>query len=225
MAGLLDDPGTAPAQPMPPNGSGEAPAQSSPPGPMPPNDPAATDGAAGESTKVDAQASERIRDQLLSRVPPEIVPAAKKIALAGKKVMFDETTHAMALEELQSIEGQDDAERIAKAIAGLMSLLEKQTETVLPPEAMIAASAILMCEAINFLSEGGMIQETPALVAATTKSLMQFMTQKYRIDDSVIGKIRAMGEEQQAKQNGQAAPNAAPARGGALLQDGLQGGQ
>jgi len=135
------------------------------------------------------QAGERLADQIMAKVPPEFQSATDRIVTAGKKIMFSKNTHEKIMAKFDKLDlKQQPGTSIATGVAALMSLIEGAAKGPLQPPAIIAASAVLLSEAINFLAEAGDIQETPELVSEAHTELLGLMAQKLGLNpDSMPG--------------------------------------
>lgn len=129
-----------------------------------------------------------------AKVPPKYKGAFQRIVAAGLKVMYSEQTHDMMVKELQK--PQDPSINIGEGVAKLMGILWSQGKGTLPMQAMIPATTILMCEAIDFAEKAGKFTATPESVAAVTKETMSDLMQLLGVTPQKI---------QQAKQSTQPA--------------------
>lgn len=115
-------------------------------------------------------------DATLQKAKPQLVPVINKVVLAGKKVMYDPKTRDMAIAELKK---GTDPESIGSAVAKLMGLLMSQAKGTIPPEVLVPAAIVMLCEGLQFLQDAGAVQVTPDLLAqatqATGSAILQIM--------------------------------------------------
>jgi hypothetical protein len=86
-------------------------------------------------------------------LPPQLKDAYERVVLAGMKIMFDPSTHQMAMKTLAG-DGPID-ERLAKGIAALMGTLIKESNGTMPPPVVIPAGIELIAAAGDFLKKSG----------------------------------------------------------------------
>lgn len=85
---------------------------------------------------------------------PAQKPQLQRMVLAGKKIMFDESTFHLLADVLKSKEG-DLVQKIGTGITGLMALLIQESKNSLPGELIIPAGMVLVAEAADFLVQSG----------------------------------------------------------------------
>lgn len=88
------------------------------------------------------------------KIPPQLADAARRIVLAGRKVMFSKETRKMVMDAL-SDRNTSVEERIGKAISDLMVLLWMQSNKSMPPQLVAPCATLLACDAIEFMAEAG----------------------------------------------------------------------
>jgi hypothetical protein len=130
-------------------------------------------------------------DQMLAKVDKRLVPVINKVVESGKKVMYDPQTSEMAMTELSN--AGNDPEAIGAAIAKLGGVLFAESQKTLPPSALFPALIILMCEALDFLEENGVVQVTPDFLAAVTQELGSAFLQMMGVSPE---KLQSMVPEQ-----------------------------
>lgn len=91
------------------------------------------------------------------KVPANLQSALQRIELAGKKVMYSKETHGMVMEAMQG-EGAWE-EKLGRGIADLMALLFQQSNKSMPPQLIVPAAVLLMCDAIEFLQQSGQVPQ------------------------------------------------------------------
>lgn len=103
----------------------------------------------------------------------------RKIVLAGTKVMFDEKTHELMIEQL---EGPGDMpSKIGKSVAGLIGMLVKESNNSLPPQMMVPAGIILCAHAAEFLRDAGE-EVTDEEVGGAIEVVVTTILQQFKID-------------------------------------------
>lgn len=154
-----------------------------------------------------------IQEQLMQKVPPELHSAVDRIVIAGMKMMFGKETHEKVMAQLEKLGSPSDG--VAMGIAGMLTMIAHAAKGPMPIPALIPASIILMCQALDFLAKSNKIELTNELIADTTKKLQSYMMQKLGLDANKIAEIQAqqgMPPEgmQGAPQGGPQAPQGMP---------------
>jgi hypothetical protein len=116
---------------------------------------------------------EKTKQETLAQKPQLRKPIEKTVE-AGKKVMYDEKTRDMAVQQLSA---GSDPESIGSAVAKLAVILLNQAKGAMPMEVLIPASTILLCEALQFLEDAGSVEVTPDLLAECTMAMTSALLQ------------------------------------------------
>lgn len=166
------------------------------------------------------QVLEQIKEQTEAKVPTQMREAFDRAVIAGMKIMHDEKTHDMAVKQLQR-EG-DPADNLGEGIAKLVAILMKTNDKV-PAQVVVLAGVVLLCEAIDFIEQGGLIEGEvdKNFVAEATKSFISSLLQLLKIDPDKIPQIMEEATRQQPQQQPQQPqqpPQAAPAPQGIIGQ-------
>lgn len=140
------------------------------------------------------------------KVTPEQQRQLLRIVAAGMKVMFDEQTHQMMLDQLN--QPGPIEQRLSQGIVGLMAMLWKESKGSMPPQLIIPAAMVLLAEATDFLNKAGQ-QVTPE----------QFGRANEMMIDSLLNQAGVSGDKlaaaAQARAQGGAGPAEQPAPAGA----------
>lgn len=152
------------------------------------------------------------------KVPNHLQVPLQKIELAGKKVMYSKDTHQLVMQAMSGDKPWE--EKIATGIADLMAILYKQSNNSMPPQLIVPAAILLMCDAIEFMQQSG---QAPQLDIGTTMEGTIVMTlTKFGVKPDQIkgalekyakgGMINAAtnGRPTGAQQQAQPQPGAAP---------------
>jgi len=107
---------------------------------------------AGKAAPAGKTSPEAIRAGL--HLQPKEAAQLDKIVLAGKRVMFDQRSHKMFLEQLDG--PGTIAQKLGQGVAGLMGLLWQESRQSLPPQLLIPGGMVLVAVAADFLRKGGM---------------------------------------------------------------------
>src|SRR4030067_1101253 len=134
-------------------------------------------------------------------IPPEMKGAYERIVIAGLKVMFDEKTHKMMLDQLKS--SDDIVKNVAEGIAGLMAILYRESKEKMPIPAAIPASFVLMTKALDFAERTMGVEITPDFLAQATQATAEAVLEKLGISKEMVA------EAVQGSQNGEG-PGARP---------------
>ena len=95
----------------------------------------------GKTTNKLLQATERKIEQ---KVKPEFRTAFIRVVNAGLTMMYAPQTRDMVLTQLKS--PGDPAKVVGEGAAKLMLLLMSKSKGTMPPQAMIPAATVLLCE-------------------------------------------------------------------------------
>ncbi len=87
------------------------------------------------------------------KMPPELQEAYQRVVIAGMKVMFDPSTHALAMKQLQG--DGPISQRLGRAVAGLLATLFKESNNTMPPQVLVPAGTSLLVRAGDFLKKSG----------------------------------------------------------------------
>ena len=112
-----------------------------------------------------------------------------RIVLAGRRVMFDKTSHHLFLDQL---DGPGTlAQKLGQGVAGLVSLLWQESKQSLPPQLLIPAGTVLVAVAADFLKQGGM-DVSDQDVAGGIEAMVTALFQAAGVDPD---KVAAAGEK------------------------------
>jgi hypothetical protein len=147
---------------------------------------------------------EKTRAAVLSNAKPQLAKPIEKTVEAGKKVMYDEKTRDMAVQQLSA---GSDPESIGSAVAKLAAILFNQTKGTMPMQVLIPAATILLCEALQFLEDAEAVEVTPDLLAECTMAMTSAVLQAFGATpeqiQGYIDKAGGGGAARQAQPAGQ----------------------
>lgn len=92
---------------------------------------------------------EDLVSKVRANVPANLQTIFDKAVLSGMRVMFDKSSHAMALDELNA-QGPM-APKLAAGIIKLMYMLWQQSNKTLPPQIIVPITTVLTLRAFQFL--------------------------------------------------------------------------
>lgn len=142
---------------------------------------------------------------VLSKADPRLVPAINKTVAAGVKVLNAPQTQQMVKQQLGN---GDDPETIGAGIAKIAGILFNQSKKQLPPQILMPASALLLCEGLEALEEIGKVKVDANFLAECTKSMGSSLAQLFgATPDKLQG---MMNKTQGAQPMAQPAPAAPP---------------
>lgn len=139
-----------------------------------------------------------------SKVPPQLLPMVQRIVMAGHKVLYDPQTHAMAMKAL-TMPG-DKATVAGQAATKLVGLLYTEAHGGITVQAVIPAGVMLLCEALDFMEQAGMLKVTQQVLADAMKSMTTSTLQMFNITPQKLVQMKASrqaGGQQGAPQGGQ----------------------
>lgn len=143
---------------------------------------------------------------VLQKANPKLAPVIKKVVEAGKKVMYSKESRDLFI---QQVKGGTDPESIGAAVAKLMGILSNQSKGTIPPEVLVPAATLLMCEGLQFMEEAGLVEITPDFLAAVTKAMGSAVLQLLGVSpEKLTGLLQKQG--QPPAQPIQPAPDAQP---------------
>jgi len=132
---------------------------------------------------------EKTKAETLKRADPRLVPVIEKTVEAGKKIMYSPETREFTLQAMAS----PDPEAIGAAVAKLAALLFNQSQNKLPPEVLIPACTILLCEGLQFMEDGGGARVDANLLAACTKAMGSAVLQMFGVTPDRIQGMMGKG--------------------------------
>lgn len=147
---------------------------------------------------------------------PQQKPQFDRIVAAGMRIMFDEKTHKLMVEQLQSAGPMP--QKLGEGIAGLLGLLVREAKGSLPPDLLIPAGIVLMAHAVDFLNQAG-APVSDEDFGAGVDVLVSTVLQQFKIDSNKVAAIAGDAESMAGAQGQQpAAPQ--PAQPAAMPQPG-----
>jgi hypothetical protein len=167
------------------------------------------DEGAGEAVASGDLSPEGVRNKL--EIPDNLKDAYDRIVVAGMKVMFDKSTHEMALKAMQ---GDGPVEqRLAQGIAGLMGMLVEKSNKTMPPQLVIPAGIELLAAAADFIKQSGSEPIEDQQIGEAMALFVQLILEQSGVTDPA--KMQAMLQGDFAEEG---APPAAPQPGGLINQ-------
>ena len=124
---------------------------------------------------------------------PEQGPQLARIVEAGKRVMFDKSTHHLMLESMQG-DGPIE-QKIGGGVVSLLGMLWQESKQSLPPELIIPAGVVLVAEACDFMNQSG-TPVTPEQQGSATEFMMDEFMKGAKIDSN---KLAEAGSQQPAQ--------------------------
>ncbi len=114
------------------------------------------------------QLLEQAKAAVLKKADPRLVGVIKKVVAAGEKVMTSDQTRSMFVKQMA---GGATPEAVGAGAAKLIGILQNQSKGSIPPEVLVKAATILMCEGLQLLEDAGKVKVTPDFLAACTKAM------------------------------------------------------
>lgn len=108
-------------------------------------------------------------------VTPQQQRQLLRIVAAGMKVMFDEKTHHMMIEQMR--QPRPVEQNLSQGIVILMGILWKESKGSMPPELIIPAAMVLLAEAADFMNKAGQTV-TPQQFGAANEMLVDMLLQQ-----------------------------------------------
>jgi hypothetical protein len=110
-------------------------------------------------------------------IPPDLQEGFDRVVLAGMKVMFDEKTHGMVLEQLEGPGPM--AQKLGQGMAGLMLMLFKESNQTMPPQLLIPCGIELLMQAVDFVKRGGLGKVTDKEVGEAMQIMIDVILEKF----------------------------------------------
>lgn len=166
-----------------------------------------------------------IKQEIEAQIPKQLAEVFERAVLAGNKIIHDPKTHQMAMKQLQK-EG-DPADNVGEGIAKVVGLLYATSNKKAPIRVLVMAGVVLLCDAIDFVEQSGMVTVDDTFIAEATKSFISSFMQLMKVDPdqvpAMLEQARAAQERAGVESAPEAAPQAAPAP--APAQQGIIGQQ
>jgi hypothetical protein len=143
-----------------------------------------------------------IIDNVLSKIPQELQEPFSKIILSGMRVMFDQATHKMLLDELNKPGALDD--RISNGIITLIYLLWERSNKTMPPQLVVPATFVLTLEAFRFLQDAQDPEATKTVLGNSVEKSVGGVMERFGVPPDNIEQVL----RQYAAENLQGAPKA-----------------
>lgn len=137
---------------------------------------------------------EKTQAAILEKADPRIRPVIDKIVQAGKQVMYSDDTREMAVKEISD---GTEPEVIGAAVAKLAGVLYAESKKTIPPQALMPAAALLLCEALQLIDDGGGPEITPEFLSDCALSMGSSLAQLFGVTPE---KLQGL-VDQQAKPN------------------------
>lgn len=147
-----------------------------------------------------------------AKVKPEQRQSFQKIVTAGMKLMYSEKVRQGITKELQRNKNIPDV--VGNGIAKLLGTMMSQSKGTMPMQAAIPAATVLLCEALDFVEQAGLVKVGNDVLA---KTMLTFNASFMQLIGATPDKLQAMIQAaKQAKagqpmqQSAQPAPQPAP---------------
>lgn len=130
--------------------------------------------------------------------PPQLKTAVDKVVAAGKKVMYSEESRDLLLEQLQELNGPDNADEVIGAgIAKLIGILFNQSKNTIPMEVLTPAATLLLLDALDLVENTGKLEVTPDSLAECMQSMASNFLQLFGVTPDKLQEYMGAAEAQQ----------------------------
>lgn len=130
-------------------------------------------------------------------VSPNLQAIYDKAVLSGMRIMFDKSSHKMALAELDK-EGPM-AQKLANGIISLMYLLWTKSNQTLPPQIIVPVTLTLTLRAFQFLQLSQDPEATKETLGEATADAVQGVMDRFGVTEDDMQKVRGQSNQQPAK--------------------------
>lgn len=197
---------------MPPAKAAPVPAmQGAPVAPAPTSQP----GPAGPAIDVEPMIA-----KAKAGVPANLQPILDKVILSGMRIMFDRSSHQMALAELNK--PGPLAQRLTNGMVALMYLLWTQSNKTIPPQLMVPATLILTLRAFQFLQLSKDPEATKQVLGDAVHDSVQGVMDRFGATAAALPSLLKGGQKPGAPPATVPAAPAAPQPQGGMI-DAAQG--
>lgn len=149
----------------------------------------------------------KVQESVVAKVPDDDKEDFYNVIKAGRRILYDPKTHQQ-LEIVKNPESRKDpVHTIANGIAGLGYILWMQSRKQMPPEVLLPALVMLMCDIMDFSEKAYGLTVSNELVAATTKEFMGQVFTKLGVRPEHLQEAIRQGQAQMAQP---AAPDGQP---------------
>lgn len=149
---------------------------------------------------------EKTKAGILAKADPRLAPIIQKVVAAGEKVMTSDQTRGMFVKQMSA---GANPEAVGAGVAKLIGILQNQSKGSIPPEVLVKAATILMCEGLQLLEDAGKAQVTPQFLADCTKAMGSAVLQLLGATPEQLSTLLQKGGQPQG-QPAQPAPQPAP---------------
>ena len=150
---------------------------------------------------------------------PEDQLAARKVVMAGMKIMYDKKTFQTFMAGMKK--NMPMPQKLATEAAGLVKMLQDKANGSIPRQVLIPAASMLLLEIAQFMTDAGMAEPTPEDLKAAKELLDPLMAKAFPNVKARTGGPVAPASAPPAAPPEQA-PQPMPMQGG-LIQN-MQGG-
>jgi hypothetical protein len=108
----------------------------------------------------------------------------------------------------------EPTEIAGEGVAKLLGMMYKESKGTMPMKAAVPAAQVLLCEALDFMEQAGLVQVSDELIAQATKSMMAYLLQVFGFKKEQVDKYMHAGMAAHGSPDG-TMPASADAGGGA----------
>lgn len=143
---------------------------------------------------------QQVEQAVQAKVPPDLMNAFERIVTAGLKIMYSPETRTMLANQLK--QPGEATEIVGEGVAKLLAILYQQSKGTMPMKAAIPAAQVLLCEALDFASQAGILQVSADSIAASTKAMVTYLLQIFGFSQAKIQQYMQAGMDHSAAQQG-----------------------
>ena len=131
-----------------------------------------------------------------AKLDPNMQEAFERIVLAGMAFLYkDDSTSSMSLKEIE--QAQDKPQAIGEGIATVMLFLSGKSKNSMPWEAGVLAGYALVCEALDYAEQKGMVTVDNTTIDAAMEAYGQKLMNLMKIDNNQVRELTAKAQQQQ----------------------------
>ena len=146
---------------------------------------------------------EKIQEGIVEKVEEKDMQYFLNTVKAGKKILFDPSTHQNMGLVKDPESRKDPVGTISNGVAGLGYVMYMQSKRQLPINILVNALVMLMCEVFDFAEKAYGTPVTNQIVADTTKALSAEIAHKFGVTPDHMRQAIAAGQAQAAQEPAQ----------------------
>lgn len=165
----------------------------------------------------------KVATEATNGIAPQLREALVRAVGAGDEIMYAKQTRKLLMNQMS--QGQDVAVMAGEGVAKLVGIIWYKAEGKMPLRVLIPAGIVLVCHALEFLMDAGVIDNvTPQQVDTATQEYASSFLQLLGVTPEKLQAILQKGADNYQQQaQGQPAPAPQPQPAGGIISGAAQG--